>query len=230
MNEKTYLNNTFKAITLRDLLKNISPKSRASLEAIAADPQISYLIVFESADRKRRRILPAGADQDFRSPQDAVGQTYDGLRASAFVNLGKEREKNEAAEAKARIEATESTTTSKPADENAKLKSKVTRQESEIRRLEDRLVLARKRVNEKDLLIEELKTQLSNKRYQQNEAAAPEGLDEAPDGDEKRFSDVAKAEEDLIARMNDYMVKEAELEQREQDLNYRESKLFRNAG
>jgi uncharacterized protein YeeX (DUF496 family) len=214
--------------TLRDLLQTVAPKSRASLLSIANDSDISYLIIFESHDRKKRQIVPAGKEQDFRNPQDAIGRVYKGLRAVTFVNLKQQRD----------LDRSIPTTQSKgmllqPSSDTIeplkKLEMKVTRLEMETRRLEDVVGRARKRLNERAEVISELKAQLSEKRHYADNLF-DEVSENSSETTTKRHEDLEKAEEELISRMDDYMVKEAELEQREQDLAYLEQKVFRNAG
>ena len=215
-------------INFKDLAGTINQKSAASLEAIIENPDVSHLVVFESEDKKRRRIFPAGKGQRFASPSDAAGHQFDGMQASAYVDLKEGRGlKMKGADL---TERTEKIGAAKDDERVLKLQQKIAQYESDIRRLEDRFARARNRMSEQKNLIDELQAQLSEKRHQSDQLSEVEHGQSSSNETNQRHQDLEKAEENLIAQMNDYMVKEAELEQREEEINSRERELFRSAG
>jgi predicted nuclease with TOPRIM domain len=193
------------------------------LGAVAEDLEVDFLIILETASKDRKKIIPAGPGLDFRSPKDASGKTIGGMRMSAYVDLKR---------ARATPKINKATEQAMPAPQKIastkerKLQARLDWMEKEKFELENRISGAKKQILTRNQVIDELKKQLS---LLQAKLQTSEEANQLPDTFGSRDTDLEAAEEELITRMNQYMEKEAELEQREENLFHRERKLHDQA-
>lgn len=197
-----------KPITYSQLLQRLSEKSRAAVDRLLGDSGVHYLIVLQANSDARPKILPAGPNLDFRHPKDAAGQVIRGMRAVAYVDL--KAEAGNGAEAKSKP-----TDASNNADKEKirELEAKVVWFENENNNLEQRLRRAKRLFKEKEIKIAEL-----SKRNEMLHARMDEYNCSGDPDTEKRLKDIENTENELIKQMNELLRKEAEIEQREENL------------
>lgn len=199
---------TLKLITYNELLQRLSEKSRSAVHRILDDDEVHYLIVLQANAESKPKILPAGPNLDFRSPKDASGQVIRGMRAVAYVDLNSDSTKTEIRKSQSAKDAGDS-----GEQKVRELEAKLVWYENENNSMAQRLRNAKRILKEKDIKISEL-----SKRNEMLTARMDEFNCSGDIATEKRLEDIEKAENELIDRMNELMHKEAQLEQREEDL------------
>lgn len=183
------------------------------MNRILGDSGVHFLILLQADAESKPKILPAGPKLDFRRPKDAAGQVIRGMRAVAYVDLLATRAQQ--------AEIVHSKSTGAPGSANGEklreLESKIVWFENENNNLEQRLRTAKRVLREKDIEIAEL-----TKRNEMLVARMDEYNCSGDMATENRIKDIEKTENALIDRMNELLHKEAEIEQREENLIYRE--------
>ncbi|NBB78718.1 MAG: hypothetical protein GVY36_04635 [Verrucomicrobia bacterium] len=208
-------------ITFRELTRDVAPSTKNALAKLLNNSEIDYIIVLQTATKDRRKFLPAGKNMDFRSPRDAEGKVIGGMRMTAYVDLRAERAEVNKERQKARQTPSFSQRYSNPQpanDTNQKLNQAMRR----IEALENKISSAKKQILSRDQMIAQLQSKVRNL---QEKLATPEQDSSSSDEISKRYAAIESSEEELIERMNEYMEKEAELEQREENLFFLERKF-----
>lgn len=203
-------------LNLQNLLDTLKPASRSTLAQVIEDANVHYLLVFEPPARDRKKVIPAGPGLDFRGPNDARNRVIDGQRMTGYVDLAEHRSRASDTEPNHRMPAEETGASTKI----KALESKISWLKGENQELKNRFSEARRQLKLKNELIKDLKRLESVTRAKLEEYQLPES-EQNSDG----YGDLAQAEEELIGKMNEYMVKEAELEQREENLLARERRF-----
>jgi hypothetical protein len=205
-------------IPFESLLRTVAPATADSLRKLSEDADVDYIIILENASRDKRKFIPAGAGLDFRSPKDATGKIIGGMRMSGHVDLrksaptpaspsvdqgrdGKEGEDSTAAET---------------------LKRRIKWLEQVNNDLENKVSNAKKQILTRNQVIEEQKKQIYALQAKLNSLEQNHPFDDSVPA---QNSNLEAAEEELINRMNEFMEKEAELEQREEDLFHKERRF-----
>jgi len=211
---------TLAKLSLSELLNSLTPGAQSSLTEIAKDSDVHYFIVLQASSGGKKKVIPAGPTLDFRSPDDTKGQTIGGMRASAYVDLSDEAKTGTSSPSKPASESDD-----QPSEESQlrKLRGEVESLKSINNVLEERFSRAKAQLINGNQMVEELKKRNSLLRERIAELETTDSSNNSVE--ESRFTDIDAAENELIQRMDDYMTKEAELEQREEDLFRRERVL-----
>ncbi|MEM7789850.1 MAG: hypothetical protein AAF546_00480 [Verrucomicrobiota bacterium] len=206
-----------KKIPLRELKGSLSLGSQNSLKKVIQTKEVVYLIVLESANGDKKKIIPAGPSLDFRNPSDALGHTIGGMRAKSYVDLDEERQSSQ----KRHLDRMATKVPFPSSSVNSEmLQQKIEALQEENRLLHDRVASARKKIMTQNQLIETLSSSEKELKLMVNQLE--NGITNENNLFDTRSMDIDNAENELIQKMNEYMMKEAELEQREEDLFRRE--------
>lgn len=196
---------------------------------MARTPEVTFLVVLKGDRSTKKKIMPAGPTLDFRHPRDFVGHSFDGLRASEFVELSSEPTLETSGEQPAAglssDQASDRKATEQRAVDNTRARLQSLEEKNAI--LESRLDRARTHLQNQKELIAQLKRKESALHEQIRAYEEAPGLSNSDDfeSDPSRLADLKTAEDELINRMDEYMRKEAELEQREDLVREREQAL-----
>lgn len=200
-------------------MDSLSPAARISLKRVAEDTEVHYLVVLQPPQRDKKKILPSGPNLDFRTPADAAGVVINGMKATMYVDLEEARKSpTPTPSANSPKVAPKHNNTTHLEDQSKLLESQVEWLQTEKMQLSEKLAHAKARLITSKQLVDELKR--SQETLKARIAELENTYDEATDTG--RLKDIDSAEEELISRMNEFMEKEAELEQREENLFYRE--------
>lgn len=171
---------------------------RRQIQPLLDDPEVAFLVLLESTDDTGQRLLTVGPNLEFSSLNAVVQNDFEGFEAVAFVDCRK----------KALVAATRSPLTRLP----------WAQAQPDAEELEDTpLIGVPELETEEEAPTEKFDISALEKREQELKRLA-ETL-------KKQDEELAKMEEDMIMRMNQHVMKEAELEQWEENLFERERLL-----
>jgi hypothetical protein len=214
-------------------LNSLPQEKHAEVKTMFEDPAIHQALLLIENEGNRRQVIAIGPDAQYKDASTIEPDSFEGMRTIAIVDATKPypdltkvhspRQHNTVPIQSSKLKSLNNQThvTSQTTSSVAQLEAKIKELKRAVAEESGKVMLREQTILELQQRIE----QIENK--QQNE---PElnTLDDSMLTD--REQSVLKAEEDLINRLTYLMEKEAELEQFEENLNYRERMLNEREG
>lgn len=192
---------TFQSINRESLLAGLKRGTRKKVEALLNEPDIHYLAQIQN-DEGSRRLITVGPTLEFTTIEQVIASLDSEFYLDGYYdNRTPELRINEAEEA-LRVQK----------DQNLKLRALCDRLEQEVVRSEERREITIREYSALEQKMKDKEEEFIRARKLRMEAEQELKCIKA------READLLKMEEALVEKMNLHVIKETEMEQREEDL------------
>lgn len=209
-------------------LNSLPQEKHAEVKAMFEDPTVHQAIILIENEGDQRQVLPIGPNLEYKDASKLAPDSFEGMRAIAIVDATKPypdltKVHSPRPRSTVTMQSSKLKSLSNPTYSTSQNTIAAPQLEAKIKELKRSLAEERGKVMLQEQTIAELQQRIEQIENKQQDESELNPLDDSMLDD--REQSVLKAEEDLINRLTYLMEKEAELEQFEENLNYRERML-----